>query len=194
MALPGATVVATWQREGKPGQAEAQSGLDGGFKLCNVPLALEVAVHPTFATMNGPEVVVTLDEAITRQDLGFSLTGTTAVAADDDRIMACLGGAQSQINLQNSRLFRCDAHWPALSKCPKEEMGTVMANASGSGGGVLREMLESIAAETRRLGANALVNFSIEEGRGSVNSDNSDKPVGAIRATAVKIDVDPTTC
>ena len=73
-------------------------------------------------------------------------------------------------------------------------MGTVMANASGSGGGVLREMLESIAAETRRLGANALINFNIEESRGSVNSDNSDAPIGAIRATAVKIDVDPTTC
>jgi len=179
MVLPGATVVVAWQEGGSTARAEAVAGLDGSFTVCHLPLDTELTVQSRFATMAGTAIRMSLAEPITRQDVPLSMTGGGG-GEKDDRIWMCLAGGESTINLQNSRILRCEPQWQPLEKCPKVELGTVNATATGSGSGMMREMLEQIVADTRRLGANALLNVS--GGRGSM------------RATAVKIDVDPSTC
>lgn len=181
MALPGATVRATWEKDGTPGQAETQAGLDGSFTMCYLPLGTDLSIHAMLGTMPGPSVLMTLTEAITSQDIGFSLTGETGGGdAASDRIWACIGGPNSQIRAQLGRLVRCDPQWQPLEQCPSEALGRVSASAGTRGRGAMREMVERLVDETKRLGGNALIDVS--GGRGSID------------AQAVKIEVDPSTC
>lgn len=197
MGLPGASVVATWEKDGESGKAEGQTGLDGGYTLCYVPLGVEVAVQAVFANLGGEVVTANLAEDITRVDLAFSLTGASSGGgAGDDRMWACFGADDNQINLQNSRIIRCDSGWGrAIDRCPKTaEHGQVQATISGGGVSAdeaeradqlarspeFREALEKVVADGRRLGANALINW-----RQNRNS---------LTAEAVTIEVDPSTC
>lgn len=181
MALPGATVLATWEKDGIPGRAETQTGLDGSFTMCHLPLETDLSVQAMFATMAGQAVPLSLAESITHQDIGFSLTGGGAsTGGEDDRMWACIGRPDSQMRIQLGRLVRCDANWQPLEQCPREELGTVSASAGSRGRGAMREMIDRLIDEAERLGANALVEVS--GGRGTMT------------AQAVQIDVDPGTC
>ncbi|MYH10751.1 MAG: hypothetical protein F4143_11735 [Gemmatimonadales bacterium] len=184
MGLPSATVVATWEKDGEEGQMEGQTALDGGYTLCYVPLGVEVSVQPVFMGTGGAAVTANLAEQITRLDLTFSLSdvGGGGGGGDDDRIWACFGGTtDNQINLQNSRLVRCDPGWEGIDRCPKDsEHGQLQAQMAGAGVGQFREALERLVADAQRVGANALINW-----RRSGNS---------FTAEAVTISVDPATC
>ncbi|WP_419860277.1 hypothetical protein [Candidatus Palauibacter sp.] len=181
MGLPSATVVASWEKDGEEGQMEGQTALDGGYTLCYVPLGVEIAVQPLFMGTDGAATTANLTEEITRLDLVFSLAGVGGGGGGDDRIWACFGADDNQINMQNSRLVRCETSWQELERCPKEEEhGQVQATITGAGAGTFREALEKVIVETRRLGANALINW-----RWNRNS---------LTAEAVTITVDPSTC
>lgn len=179
MALPGATVRATWETDGTPGIGETQTGIDGGFTLCYLPIGTELTVQAMFATMTGQPVSITLAETITQQDIGFSLTGG-ATSTDKGQVWACIGPPDSQMRVQLGSLVRCDPQWPPLDRCPKQELERVSASAGSRGRGAMREMVDSLVDAAERLGANALVD--IQGGRGSIS------------ALAVKIEVDPSTC
>ena len=197
MGLPGASVVVTWEADGEESRTEGQTGFDGGYVLCYVPLEAELSVHPTFGNADGSPTTVSLTDPITRVDLVFSLAAA-AGGGGDDRIWACFAGTtDNQINLQNSRLIRCDPGWEGIDRCPKEtEHGQVQATISGSSvdaeaeeadrvrqmarSSEFREALEKILADARRLEANALINWRL--------SRNS------LTAEAVTITVSPETC
>lgn len=180
MVLPGANVVATWVDDGDERNAEVQVGLDGSYTMCYVPLGTEISVHATFATMEGAPVQVTLSEIFLQQDLSLSMTGSAGGASDDERIWLCLSGGESQINIQNSRIIRCDSSWKPLETCPKTELGQISAQAVGAGSGMIREMIETLVQEAKRVGANAVINPRFS--RGSISGE------------AVLIEVDPSTC
>ena len=185
MALPGATVRVTWDKDGEEARAETQTGIDGSFTLCYLPLETSLSIQPMLGTMTGQTVTMNLADLITQQDLGFSLAGASPSSsedAEDDRIWACIGRADSGMMLQLGGLIRCDPQWQPLEQCPREELGRVTANIEGYAArrGALRQMVDTLIDEARRLGANALIDF--DAGRGSVN------------AQAVKIEVDPRTC
>jgi len=182
MGLPGARVVASWTEDGKKKSADVETQLDGSYTLCYVPLGVDLTVQPMFATVSGTQVPMHLEEVFTRQDISFSMTGASSSGGgdDDDRMWMCVAGGESTINIQNARLIRCDSSWKPLERCPKEELGNVTASPTGDGSGVMREMLERLIQEARRLGANALIN--VKSSRRSIVAD------------AVKIDVDPSTC
>ncbi|WP_420635022.1 hypothetical protein [Candidatus Palauibacter sp.] len=198
MGLPGATVVVTWEKDGEAGQAEGQTALDGSYTICYVPMGVDLSVQPMVATIGGATVVANLTEEITRLDLGYSLMGVTGGGGggDDDRLWACFGGADdNQVNLQNSRIIRCDPGWQGIDRCPKEgEHGQVQATISGGGmaadeeersdalvgSSEFREALEKIVADGKRLGGNALINWRLNR--------------NSLTAEAVTISVDPATC
>ena len=183
MGLPSATVVASWEKDGEEGQMEGQTALDGGYTLCYVPLGVEISVQPAFMGTGGAATTANLTEEITRLDLVFSLAGVGGGGGggDDDRIWACFGADDNQINMQNSRLVRCETNWQELERCPKEEEhGQVQATITGAGVGTFREALEKVIVETRRLGANALINWRLNR--------------NSLTAEAVTIAVDPSTC
>ena len=184
MGLPSATVVASWEKDGESGQMEGQTALDGGYTLCYVPLGVEISVQPVFMGTGGAAVTANLAEEITRLDLAFSLSAVgSGGGGDDDRIWACFGADDNQINLENSRLIRCDTDWQELERCPREgEHGVVQATITGAGSGrsVFREALEKVLADAERLGANALINWRLNR--------------NSLSAEAVTITVDPTTC
>ena len=98
MALPGATVRVTWDKDGEEARAETQTGIDGSFTLCYLPLETSLSIQPMLGTMTGQTVAMNLADLITQQDLGFSLVGASSSsgeAAEDDRIWACIGRADS---------------------------------------------------------------------------------------------------
>ncbi len=183
MGLPSATVVASWEKDGESGQMEGQTALDGGYTLCYVPLGVEISVQPLFMGSDGAATTANLSEEITRLDLVFSLSGVGGGGGgDDDRIWACFGGTtDNQINLQNSRLIRCDPGWQGIDRCPKDaEHGQIQAQMTGGGSGQLREALERLVSDAQRVGANALINWR----RSGIS----------LTAEAVTISVDPATC
>lgn len=179
MILPGATVNASWNTDGQERTAEVEVGLDGSYTMCYLPLGPEIEVRPMFATIAGESVTVTLSEIFTQQDMVLSMTGGNS-RDDDDRIWMCFDGGQSTINIQNSRLIRCDAQWQPLVRCPKTELGQITAQSSGAGSGMFREMLETLVAEAERIGANAVLNPHAER--------------ATLSGEAVLIEVDPSTC
>ena len=183
MGLPGASVVVTWDADGDEGRTEGQTGFDGGYVLCYVPLEAELSVHPTFGNADGSPTMVSLTDPITRMDLVFSLTGAGGGDEDDDRIWACVGGVDNRINMENARYIRCDPGWEGINRCPvAEQHGQVQATMAGAGSGrsALREALEKIIADARRQGANSLINWRITR--------------NSLSAEAVTITVDPVTC
>lgn len=197
MGLPSATVVASWEKDGETGQMEGQTALDGGYTLCYVPLGVEVSVRPLFMGTDGAAATASLTEEITRLDLVFSLSAVGGGGGgDEDRIWACFGGTtDNQINLQNSRLIRCDPGWDGIDRCPKEsEHGQVQATMTGgslsaddeerldriAGSSDFREALEKLIADATRLGANAMINVRMNR--------------NSLSAEAVTITVDPATC
>lgn len=182
MILPGASVNASWEADGTERKAAVQVGLDGSYTMCYVPLNTEVTVQPMFANVAGEAVSLTLTEIFTQHDFALSMTGASAGGGDeDDRIWMCVAGGQSTINIQNSRLLRCDPQWQPLERCPKaKELGRVTATSAGGGSGMMREMLETLVQEAKRLGANAIIN--VQGGRSSIQGE------------AVVIEVDPSRC
>lgn len=203
MGLPSATVVATWEKDGESGQMEGQTALDGGYTLCYVPLGVEISVQPVFMGTGGAAITANLTEEITRLDLPFSLSDVGGGGGGEDRIWACFEGTtDNHINLQNSRLLRCDPGWEGIDRCPKDaELGQVQATISGAtipaeitgdprereererllaGSSEFREALEKTLADARRLGANALINWRLVR--------------NSLTAEAVTISVDPSSC
>ncbi|MDH3735263.1 MAG: YbjQ family protein, partial [Gemmatimonadota bacterium] len=180
MVLPGASVIASWDVDGETRRAEAQVGVDGAYTICYLPLELPITVHAAFATMEGVPIQVAMTEVFTRQDLSLSMSGSAAAEDDDDRLWLCVAGGQSTINIQNSRLIRCDPQWQPLERCPKEELGGISVQPAGGGSGMMREMIEGVVQEAKRLGANAVIN--VQDSRTSITGE------------AVRIDVDPSTC
>lgn len=196
MGLPSATVVATWEKDGEQGQMEGQTALDGGYTLCYVPLGVEISVQPVFMGTGGAPATAQLTEQITRLDLTFSLSAVGGGGDDDDRIWACFGGVtDNQVNVQNTRLIRCDPGWGGIDRCPKEaEYGQVQATMTGgglsaddedrvdeiAGSSDFREALEKLVADAARLGANAMINVRMNR--------------NSLTAEAVTISVDPASC
>ncbi|MDX1395029.1 MAG: hypothetical protein R3195_11585 [Gemmatimonadota bacterium] len=191
MALPGATVVATWTRDGEAGRTEVQTALDGSFTMCHVPLDTELSVVGMIGAIAGQPLSLTLTDPITRRDVQVSLSGATAA---DDRLLACFGAPDSPQSQELTNFVRCDPGWRGLEDCAREDLGRVTANrtltATRGGGrtpdapGVpLRDppdWLEELIEEARDLGANALVNMG---GSGEL-----------VSAQAARIEVDPATC
>ena len=180
MVLPGANVIATWSEDGESKNAQVQVGLDGGYTMCYVPMGTEISVHAAFATMQSAPVQVSLSEIFLQQDLSLSMSGSTGGADGDERLWLCIAGGQSQINIQNTRLIRCDADWKPLETCPKTELGRISVQATGAGSGMMREMLEQIIQEAKRVKANAVVNPQFSR--------------GTMTGEAVLIEVDPSGC
>ncbi len=182
VALPGARLVATWKTDGKGAKTEVQTGLDGSYTLCYLPLEVPLEVTAVLGNLPGATLALTLTEPLTHQDVAFSLGGsaTGTGGESDDRMWACFGRGESDINMQNARLIRCDANWRALDRCPREDLGRLQVTASGAGSGMLREALEQIIQQARRAGANALIRWTMSG--------------HTISADAVKIGVDPSTC
>ena len=196
MGLPGANVVASWEKDGEAGQMEGQTALDGGYTLCYVPLGVEISVQPVFMGASGAAATANLTEQITRLDLVFSLSALGSGGGDDDRLWACFGGtSDNQINLQNTRIIRCDPGWESIDRCPKEsEYGQVQATMTGgslsadeeerlaeiAGSSDFREALEKLVTDAERLGANAMINVRMNR--------------NSLTAEAVSISVDPVSC
>ena len=192
MILPGASVIASWEADGKKRDSEVQVGLDGAYQMCYLPLETVISVSASFGTMGGQRLDVTMTEVFTRQDLTLSMSGGGDTDTGDDRLWMCVNGGQSEINMQHSRLIRCDDNWQPLEQCPKVELGLISVQPIGAGSGVLREMLEQLVQEAKRLGANAVVN--VQDSRGGLSvASNTDHPT-SITAEGVLIEVNPTTC
>ncbi|MDX1393049.1 MAG: hypothetical protein R3195_01615 [Gemmatimonadota bacterium] len=181
MVLPGANVNATWQEDGEARSASVQVQLDGSYTMCYLPLGPEVTVQAMFANMAGPLTPLTLTEVFTQHDVAVTMGGGDSAGASDDRIWLCVNGGESTINIEFSRLVRCDPQWQPLERCPKaQELGRVSAQPVGAGSGMMREMIEGIVQQAERLGANAVVN--VRSSRSSVEGE------------AVVIEVDPINC
>lgn len=206
IGLPGATVVATWENDGETVRAEGQTALDGGYVLCHVPVGVEMSVQPVVAAVGGTVVVATLTEDFLRVDLGFSLV--EAGSDSEDRLWACPDfRVDPDGRMRGLGLLRCDSDWKELDACPREEergdveadmplVSRVMAvspaevaalqsgrrRLDGGAGSVsgLREAVSTMVDEAKRLGANALVDWEREG--------------ATLRAKAVTITVDPSTC
>lgn len=190
LVLPGASVIASWNADGHEQHSEVQVGLDGVYKLCYLPLETAISVYASFATMSGAPAEVTMTAIFTRQDLSLSMSGAGG-GDGDDRLWLCVAGGQSVINNQYSRLVRCDDNWRPLEWCPKEELGRISIQPVGAGSGVLREMLEQLVQQAKRLGANAVINAQDDRGGTSFGGAQH---LTSISGEAVWIDVDPTTC
>jgi len=191
--LPGASVTAAWGSDGTGRSTEVRAGLDGTYVICHLPLEAALSVHASFATASGPSLDVTMDEVFVRQDLSLSLTGESGGGADDgdSRLWLCASRGHSIINMQFSRLVRCDDDWQPLERCPKDELGRISVQPVGAGSGMIRELVEQLVQEAKRLGANAVVN--LRDGRGGTTLTDIEH-LTSITAEAVRIDVDPTTC
>jgi hypothetical protein len=74
MVLPGAEVTASWVREGEHERALTQVGIDGGFTLCGLPLAIEVTVRAAFANRRGPSTTLVMNDPVGQYDLTVSLS------------------------------------------------------------------------------------------------------------------------
>lgn len=186
VTLPGATVIVSWDAAGEVQRTRVAAGADGVYALC-LPLATALSLHAEFAGQSGSPLEVTLLEEFTEQHLSLSLAG----ASPEERLWLCVDGGQSEINIRFSRLVRCEEKWQPLELCPKTELGTITVQPVGAGVGMLREMVEQLVQEAKRLGANAVVN--VHDGRGGTTFTNTVHST-AIVAEGVQIDVDPTTC
>jgi len=175
VVMPGASVSAEWTADGQPVRADVQSGFDGTYALCHLPMGVEMTVVAFFGDLTGSPVVVTLTDPVARQDLTLSLAGG---GGDDsgDRLIMCP-------DLDMPRLLNCSPSWPDLQKCPREEHGQVRATRTGVGGDWLRELIEDLIVEVERQGGNAVLNAVFNQSRS-----------GGISGLAVTIDVDPATC
>jgi len=189
MPLPGASVVALWSVDGQVQRYEVDAGENGIYAMC-LPLLTSFSVYASFAHASGEPFEVTMTESFTRQDFHLSLS-TTGDGGDDDRLWLCVNGGQSAINDQFSRLVRCDDNWHPLEQCPKEELGRISVQPVGAGSGVMREMIEQLVREAKRIGANAVVN--IEDSRGG-SSFIGTQHATSITGEGVRIEVDPATC
>ena len=185
--LPGATVIATWDVDGSEQRVEGAVGLEGFYALC-LPRETPISIHAAFSGVTGVPLEVTMVEEFTQQDLRLSMARATAA---DDRLWLCVNRGQSEINIRFTRLVRCDEEWQPLERCPKVELGKINVQPVGAGSGMLREMVEQLVQEAKRLGANAVVN--VHDGRGGTTF-TSTVHATAIVAEGVRIDVDPLTC
>ena len=187
MMMPGASVSVFWLVDGEEQRLVGQTGANGGYAICHIPLSYPIELQAAFATMRGARTEATLTEEVTRLDL----TLAASTMGPDDRLWFCVPDRQSVIYLRFSRLVRCEEEWKPLEQCPKTELGRISVQPIGAGSGVLREMIEQIVQEARRLGANAVVNIS--DGRAGT-SFGAAQHLSNITAEAVRIDVDPLTC
>ncbi|MCG8469723.1 MAG: YbjQ family protein [Gemmatimonadetes bacterium] len=188
LVLPGATVVALWNMNGEEQRSEAEVGPEGVYAMC-LPLETSMTVYASFANEMGGRVSVTMTEDLTRADL--SVVMTSGVAGTDDRLWLCVNDGRSVINEQFARLVRCDDDWQQLERCPKVELGSLSVQPVGAGSGMLREMIEQLVQEAKRIGANAVINLRDSRGRSSF--------IGTVHSTSitgegVHIAVDPATC
>jgi len=187
VTLPGATVVASWDAGGQEQRAEVGVGVEGFYAMC-LPLETGISVYASFAAESGAPLELTMTEVFTRQDLSLSLSGESG---EGDRLWLCVEGGESVINIRFSRLVRCDQNWKPLEQCPKEELGQISVKPVGAGSGMLREMIEQVVKEAKRLGANAVIN--VHDGRGGTSFTGTQHAT-SILGEAVRIDVDPSTC
>lgn len=190
MVLPGATVIASWSVDGRQQRGEVQVGPDGGYTLCYLPLETDLSVQASFGTMRGEALAVTLTETFTRRDLGLSVSNAGA-GGGEDRLWLCVNDGQSVINIRYSRIVRCDESWQPLERCPKQELGRITVHPAGAGSGMLREMIEQLVREAKRIGANAVVN--VRDGRGGTSFIGT-RHYTSITGEGVRIEVDPSTC
>ena len=186
LVLPGARVVASWAFDGQEQRSEVQAGDDGMYVMC-VPLETDISVHASVATATGLPLEITMTETFTRQNLSLSMS----IGDSGERLWLCIDGGQSMINTQFARLVRCDDNWQPLERCPKTELGRITVQPVGAGSGMLREMIEQLVREAKRIGANAVV--YVQNGRGG-RSFGGAQHLTAITAEGVRIEVDPTTC
>lgn len=186
MVLPGVRVVASWDYDGDEQRYEVQTGQDGLYVMC-LPLETELAVRASGATATASPLAITLTETITRHDLSLSMT----VGDTGERLWLCVDDGQSVINIQFARLVRCDEDWQPLERCPKTELGRITVHPVGAGSGMLREMIEQLVQEAKRIGANAVV--YVQSGGGGLSFGGA-QHLTSLTAEGVRIEVDPSTC
>ncbi len=189
VVLPRATVSVAWDVNGEQRGTETRTGADGLYVMC-LPLETSLLLHASFATTSGLPVQLTLTETFTRQDLTISTSSGGAIGTDD-RLWLCINGGQSVLNYEFTRLIRCENHWQPLEQCPTKKLGRISVQPVGAGSGMLREMIEQLVQEAKRIGANAVIN--VTDGRGGTSFG------GALHSTTITgegvlIEVDPATC
>lgn len=189
LVLPGARVVASWSYDGEEQSSEVQVGAEGIYAMC-LPLETSMSVHASFASTAGSPLEVTMTEELTQQNLSLSMSKGLG-RFETERLWMCINGGESDINTQFSRLLRCDTNWQPLERCPKVELGRITVQPVGAGSGMLKEMIEQLVQEAKRIGANAVVNVANARGGRSFGGA---RRLTTITAEGVRIEVDPRTC
>jgi hypothetical protein len=178
--MPAATVTATWTE----GEARADSGFDGVYRLCGVPVGVSLVLQAGFAAFAGETMEYTMAEAFERIDLGISML-TAAVSSGggrlEDRILMCP-------DMEFPRQFLCREGWH-LERCEYEDKGRIVARRTGSGTDN-KEIIDQFVIEAERADANAILNP-----KGDLRPHPDNPPSGALvlfglEGLAVKL-VDP---
>ncbi|MCG8468191.1 MAG: hypothetical protein MJB57_08260, partial [Gemmatimonadetes bacterium] len=129
-----------------------------------------------------------------RVDLAISMvagegSGDDATASGDDRILMC------PEPIGATRFFWCEEGW-RLEQCEYEDLGTVRASRTGSGGrNASYEIMEQFHIEATRVGADAILNAQTRmdtqsrtsSGVGSRGASGQESVIGEISGQAIKL-------
>ena len=146
--MPAATVTATWA----DGEASADSGFDGVYRLCGVPVGVLLVLQASFATSAGEIMEYTMAEGYERVDLGISMLAAAVSSGGGvagDRLLMCP-------DMEFPRQFLCREGWH-LERCEFEDKGRIVSRRTGSGTDN-KEIIEQFVIEAQRAGANAIFN------------------------------------
>lgn len=155
MIMPGASVSATWA----DGESAVDTGLDGVYRLCDLPVGVALVLQANFATFAGEPVEHQMNGDFERLDFGISMLAAAAAAASggrDDRILISLPDGRCPVTLQFPGLI-CGEGW-RLERCEYVDKGRIVARRSG-GGTDDKELVERFVIEAQRAGADAILNL-----------------------------------
>ena len=145
--MPATTVTATWAE----GEASADSGFDGVYRLCGIPVGVPLMLQAAFAAFAGEAIEHMMAEDFERVDLGISML-TAAVSGGgggaEDRLLMCP-------DMEFPRQFLCREGWN-LERCEYEDKGRIVARRTGSGTDN-KEIIDQFVIEAERADANAIL-------------------------------------
>ena len=145
--MPAATVTATWAE----GETSADSGFDGIYRLCGIPVGVPLVLQAAFAAFAGETMEYSMAGDFERVDLGISML-TAAVSGGG-------GGVEGRLlmcpDMEFPRQFLCREGWN-LERCEYEDKGRIVARRTGSGTDN-KEIIEQFVIEAERADANAIL-------------------------------------
>ena len=145
--MPASTVTATWAE----GEASSDTGFDGIYRLCGVPVGVPLVLQAGFAAFTGETMEYTMAEAFERVDLGISMLAAAVSSGGggrEDRILMCP-------DMEFPRKFLCREGWH-LERCEYEDKGRIVARRTGSGTDN-KEIIDQFVIEAERADANAIL-------------------------------------